>query len=109
MHGWLISSHACSNLPAKARHAGYSTFQASFRLSIAFEQEINMVRLHAMVIKLMCFDGNDITTFAGIIYVESIFDIHVPCSSPRKSPVLLDDATSAGKVWSSLLASCLVS
>ena len=31
--GWLISSRACSNLPAEARSAGHSTFQASCRLS----------------------------------------------------------------------------
>ena len=30
--GWLISSHARSNLPAEARSAGRSTFQASCRL-----------------------------------------------------------------------------
>ena len=29
---WLISSHACSNLPAMARSAGSFTFQASCRL-----------------------------------------------------------------------------
>ena len=31
--GWLISSHAHSNLPAEARSAGRSTFQALCRLS----------------------------------------------------------------------------